>query len=269
MDDEARRLGVGDRHAAWMGLGLREARRRIDGNPAAILSGDVQIGMCTAPIFIQAVQGGLDLVVVSGATRMTKENPFAGLVVRSGLTVKTASELKGKKVAVPGLRSQMDVLFRKWLMIHGVAPSEVNIVEASLPQMSDLLKSETVDAAIVLEPFMSRIKDSGVGRIAFEYVGEVNPDLSSAFWIASREWAQKNTNLIHAFREAWAEGIDYARNEPSEARRIELQYLKLNSPVTPSYTTSLTSSDLDTYVTLMKETGVIQQGIDTARAVLK
>src|SRR5580698_843577 len=43
MDDEARRLGVGDRHAAWMGLGLREARRRIDGNPAAILSGRVRL----------------------------------------------------------------------------------------------------------------------------------------------------------------------------------------------------------------------------------
>lgn len=237
--------------------------------PAAIMSGDVQIGMGTAPVFIQAVQGGLDLVAVSGATRMKKDNPFAGLVVRSGLNVKSVAGLKGKKVGIPGFRSQMDVLFRKWLMTQGMKPSDVNGVEVSLPQMNDLLRAGTIDAAVVLEPFRSRIIDGGAGQTLANFVGEVGPDLPSAFWMASRDWAEKNPAIVQVFREAWTEGIDYAAKNPEDAKQIEFQYLKLNSPVTPSYSSSISSSDLDTFVSLMMETGLLQQGIDTRRAVLK
>jgi NitT/TauT family transport system substrate-binding protein len=236
---------------------------------AAIISGDVQIGMGTAPVFIQGIQGGLDLVAVSGATRMKKDNPFAGLVVRSGLNLKSAADLKGRKVGIPGFRSQMDVLFRKWLMTQGLKPSDVNGVEVSLPLMNDVLKSGNIDAAVVLEPFRSRIIDGGTGQTLANFVGDVDPDLSSAFWMASRDWAEKNPAIVQAFREAWVEGIAYVAKNPEDAKQIEFQYLKLNSPVTPSYSSSISSSDLDTFVSLMKETGMLQQGIDTQHAILK
>jgi len=74
--------------------------------------------------------------------------------------------------------------------------------------------------------------------------------------------------LVKAFREAWLEGIDYALKNPEEAKQIELQYLKLNSPVTPSYSSSFTAADIDVYVAMMKEVGLLQEGIDTARAIL-
>jgi NitT/TauT family transport system substrate-binding protein len=237
--------------------------------PAAIISGDVQIGMGTAPVFIQAVQGGLDLVAVSGATRMKKDNPFAGLIVRTGLNLKSAADLKGRKVGVPGFRSQMDVLFRKWLMTQGIQPSEVNGVEIPLPQMNDVLRAGTIDAAVVLEPFRSRIIDGGAGQTLANFVGDVDPDLSSAFWMAARDWAEKNPTIVQVFREAWAEGIDYAAKNPEDAKQIEFQYLKLNTAVTPSYSSSISSSDLDTFVSLMQETGMLQGGIDTQRAILK
>ncbi len=67
----------------------------------------------------------------------------------------------------------------------------------------------------------------------------------------------------------WAEGIAYAAKNSKDAKQIEFQYLKLNSPVTPSYSSSISPSDLATFVSLMKETGMLEQGIDTQRAILK
>ena len=50
--------------------------------PPALVAGSLQIGMSTATVLLQAVDGGIDLNVVAGATRMLKDNPTISLVVR-------------------------------------------------------------------------------------------------------------------------------------------------------------------------------------------
>lgn len=73
--------------------------------PAALLSNSIQIGGPTAPLFLQAVDGGLDLVAVSGASVMyestarTTDAAFA----RTGVTIDLSKDFVGKKVAAPGL----------------------------------------------------------------------------------------------------------------------------------------------------------------------
>src|SRR3954453_307889 len=45
--------------------------------PAAILSNSIQIGGPTSTVFLQAVDGGLDLVAIAGATVMSPTNQDA------------------------------------------------------------------------------------------------------------------------------------------------------------------------------------------------
>ena len=173
------------------GLDATMTRVPIASNiPAAIASGSMQIGMSTATIVLQAAEGGLGLVVVAGATRMVKANPTLSLVVRNGLDVKTAQDLKGKKVGVPGISSVGDVMFRQWLKESGMQPGDVTIVEAPFPQMNDMLKSGTVDGVTAAEPIRSMIVGAGNGyRSPVEYYTAVNPDSILAFWTADGAWA--------------------------------------------------------------------------------
>ena len=53
--------------------------------PSAVVSGSIQIGMTTIPVVLQADDGGLDLVLVAGAARHTKEHPFISLLARSDI----------------------------------------------------------------------------------------------------------------------------------------------------------------------------------------
>ena len=177
--------------------------------------------MTTPPILLQAAEGGLDLVLVAGATRMLRDNPTLSLMARKEVKVAKAEDLKGKKVGVPGFNSVADIMFRKWLTMNNVKPSDVTIVEAGIPQMADLLKGGTLDAVTAVEPIRSRIMSTDVGYNAAEYFTAVNPDVLLTAWMSTGEWAKKNAPVVKSFREAIDEGLAYIRANPEAAKEIE------------------------------------------------
>ena len=85
--------------------------------PPAIASDSIQIGGPTSPVFLQAVDGGLDLVAVAGASVMDpEESKTIAAVARPGVSIKEPKDFVGKKVGAPGIGAFLHVLFRKWLI---------------------------------------------------------------------------------------------------------------------------------------------------------
>jgi NitT/TauT family transport system substrate-binding protein len=219
-------------------------------------------------VLLQAVDGGLELVTVAGATRMLKDNPTISLVVRNGVEIKTAADLKGKKVGVPGINSVTDVMLRKWLKNSGVKVEDVTFIETPFPQMNDLLKAGTIDAVTAAEPIRSRIVGSGTGyRTPEEYYVAVDPDTILAFWIASSQWAKANPEVIKKFRTCLSEGIAFIKQNPEKAKEIEKQYLGFNTPVLPTLTVEAKPQDFSFFVALSKEFGLIRKDIDVKTLV--
>src|SRR5271163_431119 len=61
--------------------------------PPAIVSDSIQIGGPTAPVFLQAVGGGLDLVGIAGASIMDPVSAGAiAAVARTGVTINDAKD---------------------------------------------------------------------------------------------------------------------------------------------------------------------------------
>src|SRR6201990_763506 len=57
--------------------------------PAAILSGSIQVGGPTSTVFLQAADGGLDLVAIAGASVMSPvTNGNIGAFARNGVTIR-------------------------------------------------------------------------------------------------------------------------------------------------------------------------------------
>jgi NitT/TauT family transport system substrate-binding protein len=80
--------------------------------PAAILSDSIQIGGPTESVFLQAVDGGLDLVAVDGASRMDPiSNQAIVAFARNGISLKEPKDFVGKKVGAPGIGAVLQVLF--------------------------------------------------------------------------------------------------------------------------------------------------------------
>ncbi len=175
--------------------------------PAALLSNSIQIGGPTSSVFLQAVDGGLDLVAVAGASVMNERTAnLTTAFARNGVNIKEPKDFVGKKVGAPGLGAFLHVLFVKWLQEKGVDPKSVNFVEVSFPTMNDILKSGAVDAVLTSEPFVTRMTNAGTGYVAARYVADLKRTEPIIFYAASRAWAEKNPDGIKKFREGIVEG---------------------------------------------------------------
>jgi ABC-type sugar transport system ATPase subunit len=168
-------------------------------------------------VFLQAVDGGLDLVLVAGGGLTSKTITGFGLVARAGSGIKSAQDCVGKKIGVPGLGAFLHVTFRAWLKDSGVDYRKVNFVEAAFPQHADLLRGGSVDAVVSADPFMSRITESGAGYVASYYSTFLPENNQTIVHAAKREWVAKNPAAARAFREALVEAAAFMQQ--AEERR--------------------------------------------------
>ena len=235
--------------------------------PAAIMAGSLNIGAVTPTMLIDTSNSGLDLVAVVGATRFVKDPAGLSIVARKGAGIKTAKDMEGKKVGIPGIRSVADVMFRKWLMQNDVDVSKVSIVEVSFPQMKDLLKAGTVDAVPVLEPFRAGILADETGYWVSDYMAEVNPDILGVMWAASRSWLDKNPTVAPAFKKSIAEGVEFIHANPEKAREIEKKYLGFNTKLAIPYSLTLDPAEFEFYAKLFHETGFVDKVADTSKLI--
>lgn len=242
--------------------------------PPAIVSNSIQIGGPTATVFLQAVDGGLDLVAIDGASVMDPTQArLIAAVARTGVVIKEPKNFVGKKVGAPGIGAFLHVLFRKWLIDKGVDPKSVNFVEVTFPTMSDALKSSAVDAVLTVEPFVSRMKAAGVGDVATRYAAELARTDPIISYVSTRAFAEKNPEAIKAFRAAIEEAapiVNSDREKASEAiakfTKMPIDIVRLNRPnlATPQ----VKSSDFAWWVETMKEQDMLQSGIDLNKLVL-
>jgi NitT/TauT family transport system substrate-binding protein len=244
--------------------------------PAAIQSDALQIGGPTPSVFLQAVDGGLDHVVVAGGGVTSKAITGFGLVARAGSGIRSAQDCIGKKIGVPGLGAFLHVTFRAFLKQNKVDYKKVNFIEASFPQHGDLLRGGSLDAVVTADPFMTRITDSGAGYVASYYstfLADGNPTIIHT---AKREWVAKNPAAAKAFREAVVDGAAFmtqAKNN-DKVRAAIAKYTKLPIEVVNKIQISppgplVNEKQLNYWVGLMKDQEMLKTIPNAATLIAK
>jgi NitT/TauT family transport system substrate-binding protein len=264
--------GIFKRH----GLDVEMVLIGINSNiPAAILSNSIQIGGPTSTVFLQAIDGGLDLVAVEGASIMNKtSNDAVAAFVRTGIEAAEAKDFVGKKVGAPGLGAFLHVLFRKWLIEKGVDPKGVNFVEVTFPTMNDVLKSGAVDTVLTAEPFVARMTAAGTGHVGVRYAAELARTEPIILYAASRDWAEKNSDAIRNFRAGIAEAANIVNSDRDKASaaiaKFTKQPLELVKMSAPNYSEPvLKSEQLAWWIDVMKQQDMLQGKVDLDRLMLK
>ena len=237
---------------------------------SAMAGGTLQAGTLTPPAFLLAVEGGIDAQVVAAATFQAKANPTIGVMAREGSNIKTAADIRGKRVGVPGLNGGNHIVMMKWLKNNGVDPKDVTVVETNFPQMGDLLKGGQVDVVVPVEPFISRIQQNGVGYLVA--VPTITDSFLESFYIMNRDFIQKNPKAAQDFREAIREAVAWIRQNEAEARKTQITYLKLPEAAAqtiklPTFAVDVRPQDMQFWIDLLKDFGVTK-GTATTQQVL-
>jgi NitT/TauT family transport system substrate-binding protein len=227
--------------------------------PGALVANSLDIGMGTPPMLLVTSESGLDLVAIAAVSRLTKDNPFVSLITRPAANIKEATDLKGKKLGVPGFNSAMDISIRKWLMDRNVAPTDVNFVEAVFPQMHDLLAGGTLDAVIALEPFRTLIIRDGTGVNVRDFYADLSPDALAAIWMAKADWIDHHHAAVDGFRAGLAQGIADLQKDPAEFKAVQLKWLGFASPSVPSFSLKVSKEDLAFFADMSKQVGILHQ----------
>lgn len=229
--------------------------------PSAILGGSIQIGGTSPPVFLQAVEGGIDLVVIAGVAVNEIHNRGQGVVARAGLSLKVAKDFEGRRVGVPGLGAYMHVLFRRWLTEHGADDRKVNFVEVPLAQSGEILRSGNVDAVLVGEPFFSHIIRANSGYLVAPYLADMPDGLFTMYFASDREWSSNHAVAIKRFREALDEAIAFQAADPAQSRQILSRITRLPpdviaSVVLPTLKLTVPATDLQYWSDTLLSQGI-------------
>jgi NitT/TauT family transport system substrate-binding protein len=189
--------------------------------------GSVQVATVPPTAIVLAVEGGLDLVAVAGTSVGKKGDKTSAFVIGTDSGITTTKDLIGKKVGVPSIGGYLYVMARKWVANQGIDPNQVNFVEVNFPQAADLLKSGTIQASALSDPFLHRAMQTGVAKPLGYFVDMLPPNTTGVLYTATRQWVDANPGAVKAFRAAIREGVDFARKNPEAARADFAKYVKL------------------------------------------
>ena len=192
----------------------------------AVASGSAEVGITTPTVAFQAVDNGIPLQSFA-STNVFPDPSAAGLVVSPTSGITGPKDLAGKKIGVPGIGGLLDVVMLEWVAVNGGDPSKINVVEISLPQTADVLKSGQMDGVAGVDPFLSRAVDLGVGKLVGDFMTVVPPGTVGGIFVTTKAWADAHKDAIRGMQAALDDALVYIKSNQDSARASLAKYTTL------------------------------------------
>src|SRR5690606_29134020 len=115
------------------------------------------------------------------------------------------------------------------------------------PSHFDAIKSASVEAVVTVDPMLVRLINTKAGKEAVSLNGTVPPKTLTSIVAATREYAEKNPQVVKALRAALEEATALAITDHEKTRAAMVKDLKLPAPVAATIAMPLT---LETGITV-------------------
>lgn len=241
--------------------------------PAALQSGSIDLAGTTLPVFLQAIDSGLDLIAIAGSGSTLPKDQNFGIVVKTDVTIAKPEDYVGKRIGVPGLGAFLHVLFQNWLIEKGVDIKKVTFVEVPFPQMADVLRGGNVDGVITGEPIMSRIVQANIGKVATYFNEVLKGEMPIIVYSSTRKWYEANKGAAKAFREAVAEGVQNVRKDDAFLRESIGKYIKLppevlkTMPINGQWRAEIPQENMARWIEIMEKQKMLRTKLDLKKLV--
>jgi NitT/TauT family transport system substrate-binding protein len=234
----------------------------------AVMSGDFDIGFSNTVSLLIAASKDLPVqIIAQGVLGGPDESkPWADLLVPQDGDIKDPKDLEGKTIAANTLNNICEVTINATLAEQGVDVSKLKYTEIPFPEMVAALEAGRVDAACVVEPFVSQGKGSGMVGID-PFYARTAPDLTVATYFASRQYIEENPEIVDRFTAAMEKSLQYASEHPDEVRDVLTEYTEIPPEAAktinlPSWQPELTEDTIQRLAELSQEYGLIEEPPD-------
>lgn len=193
---------------------------------SALASGAADIGNSVVGSAVSAREHGIDVRFIAPAGLYLASSPTARLMTAKDSPLRNAADLTGKTVAVTGLADLTYYATLAWLDQKGGTASGVKFVELKLPEMAPALAAHRVDAAVLIEPFVTA--NGGELRTLATVDDFVAKRFLATGWLVSDAWLQSHADVARRFAAVMKQTAEWANGHRKESAEILLHYTKLS-----------------------------------------
>ena len=234
----------------------------------AVVQGDQEIGFSNIVSLLIGQTEDLPVQVISQGIQATDdpENDTAAIAVTADSDIQEAADLEGKTIAINTLRNISELTVSAALEGEGVDVSTINFVEVPLPDMVGQLEAGQVDAAGLVEPFITTGKAAGHRMLIYDRVA-TEPEMTIATYFTSDAYLESNPEVVEGFVRAMHRSLEYATENPDEARQAIGEFTEippevLEEVVLPLWQTDLNEPSIELVSELMVTYGITDEQAD-------
>jgi len=203
---------------------------------------DVEVIFIRGAVGMQALLGGsVDFTSASGSTIAAA---VRGIPVKLVFTasakpqfdmisqkeIRSIAELKGKFVGISSRGGAVDLLTQLMVQKHGLTPNKdvTSLVIGGQEDTVLALRAGRISAALLTPPRPLMLAREGFNRIGFS--GDYMPTYPSGGIGVTDEKIKNAPQDVYAFVKASVRGLQFARQNRAEARKIIVDYFKISDP---------------------------------------
>ena len=208
--------------------GIDVALQAFSGSGAyanGILSGSFDVGSISTGSIVLAHDRNVPFVVIANGGVYSHTAPNTYLCVLKGSPIRTATDFKGKTIAVSTLGDITQVAVMGWLDRNGCDYHAVNFIEMTPSLMVPALQQKRIDGAFLGEPSLTT-SFGVVTQLASPY-DTVAPHFAIVDWVTSKSWAAANPDIVKRLQTAFARADSWAMANRVQAGAILAKYAKL------------------------------------------
>lgn len=166
------------------------------------------------------------------------------LMVGADSRIRSVRDLEGKVCAIPSRFANQNLLMHKLMKDAGMPYGSIELREVPPPEHPSALRSGSIDAYIVGEPFAAQSQMDGYGRV-LHLTKDIWPDFISCVLVVHEELIEEDRPLVQELVDGIAksgkwldEGPDGGREHRMQAARVAAEHYYEQDPELLSFVLS-------------------------------
>jgi ABC-type nitrate/sulfonate/bicarbonate transport system substrate-binding protein len=215
-----------------------------------VVGGALDIGASSIEPVVNAAAGGGDVAIIGAYADKLTVSAVAPADVR------TAADLKGRRVGVQEIGAFREVMSRLVLQSAGLTPDDVEYVPVDAQSYTSALVDGRIQSAILQTEQAAAAEQDYRGLHTIAELADVVPDYHYGTYFVTRSWLDANRDAATRFMTALTRAHRFMYDNRAETVRIVAKATEFPEPVID-----------EAYESLLVEQGVfpVNSGLDQAR----
>jgi NitT/TauT family transport system substrate-binding protein len=242
-----------------------------------VASGSIDIGFGNNLSLVVASASGLPLQVIASAVDSTGDpeaDPFT--IVTADPAITRPADLAGRTVATNTINAIGDAVVSASVRADGGDAETINFVELPFPNMAAALQAGDVDAAWLVEPFVTLAAQQGIRVLTTPLNDFTDVQIEVSTYFTSAQYASENADVVERFTTAMEESLTYAQENPDAIREVLPTYLDITPELAaevrlPEWNTEVSEETFEVFTDLAETQGLLdgEPDLDTLLAPVR